>query len=234
MKLNFREFTTLSTNLVTPISPKGQSETALEFVLDIDGEQFNIRTFAPNNYRQVWIKMPKRYYDSWKERLLKGGHENWVHGDWIRTASHDSGWYEGFDLKEYTNWNEKLISFKRLVLLKVTPEDQDWFEKEDFLKDDMPIVKGIALSPVTYMESLIEILDWIQEDDKKLVARFTNEANHNSKDVEVFIVNGQFKQAFPLLPDGVKLDLRNQLISYLEKYFKTKIENIRLYDLNIN
>ncbi|WCK57486.1 hypothetical protein PP175_25815 (plasmid) [Aneurinibacillus sp. Ricciae_BoGa-3] len=105
LKGEFDRLTTLFVRHITPKSSENVDKT-IEFVVDMGGEEFILRAFAPSNYRQVWVKIPKERLkeildknDWWKNNMMNG---------WLKTADHDSGWTEGFDLSRIVGWYREL------------------------------------------------------------------------------------------------------------------------------
>jgi len=86
------DFHTLAVACVRAFTPKhpDNAHKAIEFDLDIDGEPFTLRAWAPSNYRQVWGRLPERL------REKRPGRRSF--GEWVLLADHDSGWTSAFNV----------------------------------------------------------------------------------------------------------------------------------------
>lgn len=100
-------FEAIAKELISNLTPKNTKESkAIDFDISINNEPFTIRAYAPNNYRQIWVKPSLEKYNKlmqdkwWKDRTKC---------NWILMVDHDSEWRSGLSLRNiFDDWYKEV------------------------------------------------------------------------------------------------------------------------------
>lgn len=142
IQLNYVDFKKIAEILIRNLTPKSEKniDKVLDFIIEIKNEEYQIRAYAPCNYRGIWIKFPKAIYENFASKPF---YKDRLNNGWVMVAYHDSCWTEGLSLNEYTNFYDNLITFKELRYGTLRTKTLDFFNK--YIIDEE---KGEHLLPV--------------------------------------------------------------------------------------